>query len=386
MAPRILLVTNDFPPKIGGIQVVQEELCARLDPSRLSVLAAAHPGATTFDAGLPYPVRRVHAETMLPGPRLARTVAAACDRVRPDVLVFGSALPLGMLSAVPRGRAIPYVVMVYGADVSVPARLPAGRQALRRVVAGAAGVVALGPFVAGEVRRVHRDLRVPMLEILPGVDTERFTPGLAEAARARLGLHTGRPTITSVSRLVPRKGMHLLVDATARLRGRFPDLQVAIGGTGREHRVLSRRIHRLGLAGTVKLLGRVPDESLVDLYRAGDVFAMLCHDRWLGMEAEGFGIVFVEAAACGRPVVAGRSGGAADAVADGSNGIVVDAADAVAVDAALSTYLADPALARRHGQAGRDRAVATFRWDVQAPRFAAWMAETFPVAGTDTIG
>lgn len=386
MSPRVLLVTNDFPPKVGGIQVVQEELCARLDPACLSVLASAHPAAVRFDASLPYHVRRVRAETLLPGRHLARLVDRACDRFEPDVVVFGSALPLGMLRGVPRRRGIPFAVMVYGADVSVPARIPGTRGALRSVLAAADGVVALGPFVAAEVRKACPGLRAPLLEIFPGVDTDRFVPGPAADARRRLGLDAGRPTITSVSRLVPRKGMHLLVDAAARLRRQYPDLQVAIGGTGREHRSLARRIERLGLAPTVTLLGRVPDDALADLYRAGDVCTMLCHDRWLGMEAEGFGIVFVEAAACARPVVAGRSGGAADAVADGINGAVVDATDARAVDAALAAYLADPDLAHRHGEAGRERAVCTFRWDVQAPRFATWLAETFPPGGPVTIG
>lgn len=385
MSPRVLLVTNDFPPKVGGIQVVQEELCARLDPARLAVLASGHPGAARFDASLPYRVRRVRAETLLPGRHLAREVERACDRFEPDVVVFGSALPLGLLHAIPRRRGIPHAVMVYGADVSVPARLPGAHTALRSVLAAADGVVALGPFVAAEVRKACPAMRAPLLEIYPGVDTDRFTPGPASVARRRLGLDADRPTITSVSRLVPRKGMHQLVESAARLRRRFPDLQVAIGGTGRDQRRLVRRIGRLGLGSTVTLLGRVPDDALADLYRAGDVCTMLCHDRWLGMEAEGFGIVFVEAAACARPVVAGRSGGAADAVADGINGAVVDATDPAAVDSALASYLADPALARRHGDAGRERAVTTFRWDVQAPRFAAWLAETFPPGAAVTI-
>lgn len=385
MAPRVLLVTNDFPPKVGGIQVVQEELCARLDSALLSVIAADHEGAVAFDATLPYEVQRVPARTLLPTRGLAARVAQACERVKPDVVVFGSALPLGLLRGTVTGRGIPYVVMVYGADVSVPARLPGTRAALKAVLAGAAGVVALGPFVAAEVRRACRGLRGPILQVLPGVDTERFVPGPAAEARGRLGLDRDRPTITSVSRLVPRKGMHLLVDAAARMRRRFPDLQVAIGGSGREYRTLARRVQRRGLGSTVVLLGRVDDADLADLYRAGDVCTMLCHDRWAGLEAEGFGIVFVEAAACGRPVVAGRSGGAGDAVADGINGLVVDATDAAAVDAALGAYLSDPGMAHEHGAAGRDRAVATFRWDVQAPEFARWLAQTFPAGGADTI-
>lgn len=377
MAPRVLLVTNDFPPKVGGIQVVQDELCARVDPDRLTVLASAHPDAAAHDEALPYEVRRTKATTMLPDRRVGSEVDALCADLRPDVVVFGSALPLGLLRRPVLRRGIPYVVMVYGADVCVPARLPGTRTALRRVLAGAAGVVALGPFVASEVRRALPGLHAPMLEIFPGVDTDRFVPGPHAAARQHLGLDPARPTITSISRLVPRKGMDLLIEAAVRLRRILPDLQVAIGGTGRESSRLARLIRRLDAGSTVKLLGRVSDEDLPDVYRAGDVCTMLCHDRWRGLEAEGFGIVFVEAAACGRPVVAGRSGGASDAVSDGINGIVVDATDAVAVDAALRGYLDAPGHAAAHGEAGRRRALESFTWDVQAPRFPLWLAETF---------
>jgi len=371
-------VTNDFPPKVGGIQVVQHELFGALDPDRVCVLAADHPDAAAYDATLPFRVERVRAATLLPSPSVARRVGALCDEIHPDVVVFGSALPVSLLRTVVDSRRIPYVTMVYGADVSVPARLMPFSAMLRRVLTGASGIVALGPFVSAEaVRACGHRAPPPVLEVFPGVDTDRFVPGEAAPARRRLGLDPARPTVTSVSRLVPRKGMHLLVEAAGRLVRDFADLQVVIAGSGREAGRIRRLVEAKRLTGNVRLLGRIDDASLCDLYQAGDVFTMLCHDRWGGLEAEGFGIVFVEAAACGRPVVAGRSGGATDAVADGVTATVVDAVDTAAVAAAVAAYLRDPDLAARHGAAGRARAVETFRWPVQAARFREWIQEFF---------
>jgi phosphatidylinositol alpha-1,6-mannosyltransferase len=174
-----------------------------------------------------------------------------------------------------------------------------------------------------------------------------------------------------ISRLVPRKGFDVLIDAAAALAPERPDLHVAIVGAGRDRRRLEGRAARR--SAPVQFLGRIPFADLPDAYACGDVFAMLCRNRWGGLEQEGFGIVFLEAAAGGMPVVAGASGGVRDAVADGETGVVVDRPDDVAsVATALARLLEDPEARRRMGVAARERAVQSFSYDVLAERL--WSA------------
>lgn len=375
---RVLLVTNDFPPKVGGIQVVQAELFREFAEDELCVLASGHPGAPEYDAQLPYRVERLSSKTMLPVPRVVRRFEKIADSFLPDLVIFGSVLPLSLLAPVASRKNIPFVSMAYGADISVPGRLPVVASLQKRVFSRASGVVALGPWVAGEVQRAGTGRTNPeMLVVCPGVDTNEFCPGDKTAARLSLGLHPDRPTVSSLSRLVPRKGMHLLFDAVEDLLPAFPDLQVVIGGIGRSERRLQERAAGSALAGVVRFFGRVPDEQIADFYRAADVFAMLCHDRWRGLEAEGFGIVFVEASACGVPVVAGRSGGAGDAVEDGVTGRVVNARDTAEVVQALGAYLDNPVLGAQVGEAGRSRVEEVFRWDAQRASFVDWLHRHF---------
>src|SRR4029077_4008086 len=193
--------------------------------------------------------------------------------------------------------------------------------------------------------------------IPPGVDGTRFVPADAEAraaTRRRFGLDPDRPLVLGVSRLVPRKGFDVVIDAVAAL----PGVQLAIAGAGRDRKRLERRA-----AGRAQFLGRVSDADLPALYACADVFAMSCRERWAGLEAEGFGIVFLEAAACGVPAVAGRSGGSHEAVADGATGYVVAPRDVAALRAAIAGLVADDELRTRMGAAARQRAVDEFAYD-----------------------
>jgi phosphatidylinositol alpha-1,6-mannosyltransferase len=202
------------------------------------------------------------------------------------------------------------------------------------------------------------------------VDVARFRPlDVAErgAARREIGLDPDRPLVLGVSRLVPRKGFDTLLAAVAALPA---DVQLAIAGAGRDRARLESRAARLGIAGRVRFLGRVPDSLLAPLYGCADVFAMLCRERWGGLEAEGFGIVFAEAAAAGLPVVAGRSGGSAEAVADGKTGFVVDPRDDVAARDALARLLEDAELRTVMGAAARQRAEKELSYDELVARLA----------------
>lgn len=367
MAPH-LLVTNDFPPKVGGIQTYLWELWRRLPPHDVTVLTTPHEDAAGFDATQPYRIVRTKEQILLPTPSLKRRIDALADEVGARLIVLDPAVPVGLLG--PTLQHTPYAVVLHGSELI--GRIPTGgSQAMGEVVKRAVHVIAAGNYPASEARRVGGDRTPPITVIPPGVDTERFRsePDRDErnATRRHFGIDEGADLVLGVSRLVPRKGFDVLIEAAARLQETHPDLRVAIGGGGRDHDRLQKRIDETN--APAQLLGRVEDDDLPKLYAAADVFAMCCRTRWVGLEPEGFGIVFLEAAACGVPQLAGDSGGAADAVAHGETGLVVDAPrDPEAVAAAMGTLLDDPARRHELGRRSRERAVAEFTYDHLAGR------------------
>jgi phosphatidylinositol alpha-1,6-mannosyltransferase len=374
-----LLVTNDFPPKVGGIQAYLWELWRRMDPTTFAVLtASSDPAAARFDAeqardGIR--IERVRSRVLLPTPDLVRRIRDTAGRVGADLIVLDPAFPLGIIG--PR-LGIPYAVLLHGAEVAIPGRLPGSRELLAAALRGSAVVISAGGYPAAEARRALRGRGVPpVVEIPPGVDLARFHPlsdPERKAARVDLGLPTDGPLVVSVSRLVPRKGMDVLIDAAARLAGQVPDLVVAIAGRGRDRDRLAGQIAER--QAPVRLLGGVSDDDLPRLVGSADVFAMLCRNRWFNLEQEGFGIVFLEAAAAGIPQVAGNSGGAGEAVLDGVTGRVVRRpTDVQSVADAIGQLLADPVQRLRMGIEARRRAEASFDYDRLAPRLAAALAD-----------
>ena len=366
-----LLVTNDFPPKMGGIQSYLWELWRRLPPDRFRVLTTPFAGAEAFDRSQPFPVDRVKAPVLLPGdPAIGRAVR----QHRPDLVVLDPALPLGACGPFLKR---PYALVLHGAEVAVPGRIPGAQQALAAVVRGAVHLVAAGTYPLAEARHAAGDATPAATIIPPGVDATRFRPLSADdrrAARRRFGLPETGPLVVSISRLVPRKGMLTLLEVLPLLRERHPELTVAIGGDGRQRAALERVAAELGPSAHV--VGRVPEADLPAFYGCADVYAMLCRNRWGGLEQEGFGIVFLEAAACGVPQVAGDSGGVADAVVDGETGILVRRPeDPVEAAAAIDRLLSDPQLRARMGAAGRERAQTDLSYDVLAARLDATLLE-----------
>jgi phosphatidylinositol alpha-1,6-mannosyltransferase len=367
-----LLVTNDFPPKLGGIQSYLWELWRRLDPDTFTVLTTPYSSAAEWDAEQPFAIERTRQKVLLPTPGLVRQVDELAERTGAGLVVLDPALPVGLIG--PHLKT-PYGLVLHGAEVTVPGRLPGGRAALARVLRGSREVIAAGGYPAAEAERAARR-SLPTTIVPPGVDVDRFrplSPDVRAKERARLDLPVDGRLVVSLSRLVPRKGMDVLIEAAARLAPDRPDLTVVIGGAGRDRERLAKLIARTG--APVRLLGRVPDDDLPALYGAADVYAMLCRKRWAGLEQEGFGIVFLEAAACGVPQVAGDSGGAAEAVADGETGLVVrqpDDPDQVAE--ALARLLDDEDLRTEMGRAGRARAESDFSYDVLAERLGQVLA------------
>jgi phosphatidyl-myo-inositol dimannoside synthase len=373
-----LLVTNDFPPKVGGIQVYLWELWRRLEPESFAVLtASSHPDAEAFDAEQKLSRIRIHrldTSVLLPTPELARSIRRLASEIDASLVVIDPAFPLGVLGPT---LGLPYAVVLHGAEIAVPGRLPVARGLMREILSRSKLSICAGEYPAGEVRRICGD-RAPRIAVIPpGVDTKRFRPldpAQKESARAAFGLAVEGPAVVSVSRLVPRKGMDVTIEAGAGLLPSYPDLTIGIGGSGRDLGRLRRLVASTG--APVKLLGRVEEDSLPDLYGLADVFVMACRDRWLGLEQEGFGIVFLEAAACGVPQIAGRSGGADEAVVDGETGIVVDdPGDPGSVAGALRRLLSDPDLCRSMGEAARRRVVESYEYDNLSLRLAGAIGE-----------
>jgi phosphatidyl-myo-inositol dimannoside synthase len=355
-----VLVTNDFPPKVGGIQSYLWELWRRLPAGRATVLTTRHPDAPGFDSWQPMPVSRLD-PVLLPRRSLVRAVNAEVARTGATLAVLDPALPLGLIGP---HLDVPYAVVLHGAEITVPRRLPGPAAALRRVLAGASLLIAAGPYPAAEARRVCGDATPPIVLVPPGVDTHRFrpiAPGEVERTRHDFGLPTSGRLVLGLSRLVPRKGFDTLIRALSTLVPTRPDVVLAIAGRGRDEARLRRIADDSGVP--THFLGRVEEADLPRIYASADVFAMLCRDRWMGLEQEGFGIVFLEAAACGVASVAGDGGGAADAVQDGVTGLVVPARQPVAAAAALADLLDDRSRAQSLGEAGRRRAETAFDYD-----------------------
>jgi phosphatidylinositol alpha-1,6-mannosyltransferase len=372
-----LLVTNDFPPKIGGIQSLLWEWWRRLPPDRFAVLTSPYAGAPEFDAEQPFRIERVREPVLLPHPLMVKRINDLAADFGAELVVVDPAVPLGLVGP---SLALPYDVVLHGAEVTVPGRLPGSRQALAHVLRNARHVIAAGRYPAAEADRAA-GRTLPTTVVPPGVDTERFHPLSGDArrqVRRDFGLPVDGQVIVGVSRLVPRKGFDTAVRAVAAMRHTHPDLVLAIAGTGRDGDRL--RSLAIELDAPVAFLGRVAHDDLPRIYGCADVFTMLCRNRWGGLEQEGFGIVFVEAAACGVPQVAGDSGGAAEAVADGETGIVIrdpGSDDAAARTAeAFATLLDDPARRARMVSASRDRAVTEFSYDVLAARLGAALGIT----------
>ena len=389
-----LLVTNDFPPKIGGIQSYLWELWRRLPPGEATVFTTPYAGSAQFDAVAPMPIVRSRQKVLLPTPALTRQVLAEAQRVGASLAVLDPALPLGWIGPDLAAAGLPFVVVLHGAEVTVPGRLPGAHRALARVLNGALHVVAAGGYPLAEAEHcVGHSLAATVIP--PGVDVDGFRPVASDDERLAGRLQLGLPTpaeadvIVCASRLVPRKGFDSVFVAAASVAQRRASvaattmttarpITVVVAGAGRDRGRLERAAARVRTDGslpiTIEFLGRVGDDDLRTLHRCGDVFAMLCRNRWGGLEQEGFGIVFVEAAASGTPQLAGRSGGSHEAVVDGVTGVVVDPTSVGVSASALSQLLDNHVERAAFAVEGRQRCVRDLSYDVLARRLSETLA------------
>ncbi|MFL5736942.1 MAG: glycosyltransferase family 4 protein [Actinomycetota bacterium] len=371
--PRTLLVTDDYPPRVGGIQRTLHSLVREFPPDRVAVLAPEWPGSGEFDAAEPYDIHRAP-KYMWPGRGTKARVIDAVSSSGAEVVVFGDAFPLAIYGPMLEKQGIPYIVAAHGFDYWL-SLTPGAAQLVHRATSRASRVAVMCSAYIARVVRTAVPPRVPVSVMYPGADVHRFNPDLpTQEVRRRHGIGAGDPLVVCVSRLVKRKGQDVLIHALPTIRRRAPGARLLIVGGG-PYRDTLERMAGMAEPGSVLFSGEVSDDELPNYYAAGDVFAMPCRTRLGGLEVEGWGNVFLEAAACARPVVGGSSGGAPEAVDDGVTGLVVDGSHPGAVAEAVGGLLADPDRANAMGKAGRARVERTYTWPHAAALLAKWLRE-----------
>ncbi len=368
---RTLVVTNDFPPRQGGIQTFVHELVRRLNPADVVVYTSRSKGWEAFDQEQPFEVVREDTSMLLPTPGVRRRAADLVTSHGCDSVLFGAAAPLGLLGpSLREAGAARLVALTHGHEAGW-AQLPGSRQLLRRIGDGVDVVTYLGEYTRSRIAAALSPAAASRMERLtPGVDATVFSPDAdGRVVRQRYGLDE-RPVVVCVSRLMRRKGQDTLIDAFPALKRRVPDAALLIvgGGPYRGH------LERLAFASTwrqdIVFTGSVPWPELPAHYAAGDVFAMPCRTRRRGLDVEGLGIVYLEASATGLPVVAGDSGGAPDAVLEGETGWLVPSgvgAHAELVER-LSGLLGDASLRAAVGERGRAWVQEDWSWERQVER------------------
>jgi phosphatidylinositol alpha-1,6-mannosyltransferase len=378
---RTLVVTNDFPPRAGGIQAFIHGLILRQPADSVVVYAPSWKRAEAFDAEQPFEVVRHSGSLMLPTPdvaKRAREIARAhgCTRV-----LFGAAAPLGLLAPrLHRAGIQRFVAVTHGHEAGWAA-LPGGRKALRTIGDATDTMTFLGEYTRSRIASALTPKAASrMRRLVPGVDEQTFNPvRRAEGAtvRASLGL-ADRRVVVCVSRLMPRKGQDSLIKAWPEIKVQVPDAALLLVGGGPHRKKLDELVRHLDLGRDVVMTGTVPWEQLPAHYAAGDVFAMPCRTRNKGLDVEGLGIVYLEASATGLPVIAGDSGGAPDAVLQGITGEVVPGRSRAALVESVTGLLNDPDRAAKCGQAGRDWVEREWRWDIIAGRLTQMLAGIDP--------
>ncbi|MDG2352587.1 MAG: glycosyltransferase family 4 protein [Acidimicrobiales bacterium] len=358
---RHVLITNDFPPKVGGIQSYLWELWRRLPAEDFYVYTTPFQGDREFDSGQHFRTVRSANKVLLPTPNINRNVQKLRQDIEAELIVWDPAFPLA-LSAV-RSR-IPYALVLHGAELAIPGKMPVVKSLLANTLKKASLVICAGNYPAEEAERIAKQ-SLPIAIIPPGVDVERFCPATSlekEKIRKDFGIPRTSPVLLALTRLVPRKGIDVLIQAVKVLKKDYPELLLLIGGTGRD----LKRLKDLAKDSekSIRFLGEISEEDLPELYRMSDIFCMPCRSRWGGLEQEGFGIVFLEAAASGVPQIAGKSGGSADAVSNNETGFIIDnPKDPRQLAQSIKTLLQNSEKLERMGLDARKRAENHFSYD-----------------------
>ena len=363
---RTLVITNDFPPRPGGIQTFGYEIVRRFDPASVTVLTSDWEGAAEFDAAQEFKIVRADTETLLPTKStlaMAREIVVSEDITR---VLFGAAAPLGLLASPLRKLGVKNIVGMTQGHETGWAMTPGTRQALRKIANDTDYLTYISEYTHKKIAKaLSPEAAAKMRRIVPGVDVTEFSPAnLVEGdlLRANLGW-INRPVIVCVSRLMSRKGQDELIRALPEIHKTAPATSLIIVGEGSYRKEIEKLISKFGLADFVHLTGKVSQKDLSKWYAAGDIFAMPCRTRLGGWDVEGLGIVFLEGSATGLPVVVGDSGGAVDAVIDGKTGFLVDGRNTDEIAQRLAYLIANPDIAKSMGSAGRAWVSSQWTWD-----------------------
>jgi len=368
---KVLIVTNDFPPRSGGIQSFVHALAARLPADDVVVYAPGWDGAAQFDRRQPFAVARHPGTLMLPVPSVAARACALLTEHGCDTVLFGAAAPLGLLAPRLRKAGAERIVALTHGHEAGWAALPGARSLLRRIGDEVDVLTYLAEYFRMRLARVlSPEATSRMVRLAPGVDPASFRPGAGGARiRQQLGITPGRPVVLCVSRMVPRKGQDTLIRAWPRIRTESAvDPLLLLVGDGPYRPDLDRLVARCGVSDSVVFTGPVRWEDLPAYYDAGNIFAMPCRTRRAGLDVEGLGIVYLEASATGLPVIGGDSGGAPDAILDGETGYVVPGRSIDALAGKLIQLLADPAGAAAMGDKGQAWIEREWTWDLVSVR------------------
>jgi phosphatidyl-myo-inositol dimannoside synthase len=369
---KILLVTNDLGPRAGGIETFILGLLEKLDGSQIAIFTSSQEGDQAFDQKMEgkfgVKIYRDRAKVLLPTPRVVGEVKRVMRIHNSQIIWFGAAAPLALMAANLRKAGAGRIVsLTHGHEVWW-SKLPVFRQAMRHVGNSVDVLTYLGEYTKEAMEKaVGKNPK--LIHIAPGISVNYFKPGeKPEDLLAKFGI-SDRPTLISVGRLVHRKGQDKLIEAMPIIKREIPNALLLIVGSGPREAHLKSLIKKYSLENDVLLFGRVPYEELPKYFLLGDVFAMPARSRLFGLEVEGLGIVYLEASACGLPVIAGRSGGAPDAVKISETGLVVNGTDINEIANASIALLGDRGRAKEYGANGRAWVVEKWNWDNWGEKF-----------------
>ncbi len=369
---KTFLITNDLGPRAGGIESFVLGLLERVDKNSVVILTSSQSKSKDFDKELFEKfgaiVIRDRSKILLPTPRVARKAVKIMKEYQAKTIWFGAAAPLALLAKRLRiAGATNIVALTHGHEVWW-AKIPIFRLAISKISADVDSWTYLGDFTKNAMLPVIAD-KSKLVKIAPGIDVDHFVPSEIDMKLIEKHKLQNRRVVVCVGRLVHRKGQDKLIEAMPQVLKEFPDAVLLLVGEGPIRSMLDKLIRHHGLEHHVIFTGRIKFEDLPKYIQLGEVFAMPSRDRFFGLEVEGLGIVYLEASACGVPVIVGKSGGAPDAVIQNQTGLIVDGTKPQEISDAICKLLADKELARQMGRQGREWVVENWRWQIWSEKF-----------------
>ena len=371
---KILCITNDFGPRAGGIETFVMGLIERAPKGSIIVYTSAQGDTTSYDQGwlrdFGVEVIRDSSKILLPSPWVVRRIKKVIARNSIKQVFFGAAAPLGVMARSLRKKGVVNIVaLTHGHEVWW-AKLWPFSSAISFIGRNVDHLTYLGEFTKNEISKaLSQKARSRLVKIAPGIDTDHFAPDpTAVQLRRDLGL-ADKKVIVSVGRLVHRKGQDILIQSMPAVLAKHPTAHILMVGEGPYRKDLTKMVEKLNLSDAVTFIGRIQYKELPRYICAGDIFAMPSRSRLAGLEVEGLGIVYLEASSCALPVIAGRSGGAPDAVDEGVTGFSVEGTSPSEVSKAIIKLFDDPIKAKAMGESGRSWIIDKWRWEIWSKEF-----------------